>query len=422
MARLSSLTSRALAHAGFRKYLKSTGWFLGGRIVTMIISFLATLYIARNLGPTNYGQLSYAVSLIGVIGFIAPLGLDSIVYRELIKTPERKSALLGTALILKLIAGVLTAAIAAVLAFTLKTDDVSRILILILAGTFVITPFQVVSFEFLARSKSNYQALTSIGVTILLNLAKVAIIASGKGVIYISITLLAEPLVYALTYLYIYARTASHDIRSWTWERATASSLLRDSLPFALLSSFTFIYARIDQVLIKQFLGATEVGLYDAAVRLVDVWNFIPGAITSALFPALVNAHTVSPASFTKRTWRISWLFLAIPVVICSVMFIIAPLLIRELYGPAFAGSIPVLQIYIWSFIGTSLGILVQTYLTVTNERALIAISAFVPMVINIVLNILWIPQFGTIGAAYATLISYSLVPLFFVFRRRLAA
>jgi O-antigen/teichoic acid export membrane protein len=421
MARIATLIRQAAAHAGFRRYLKSTSWFLGGRIITMLISFLATLYIARNLGPTNYGQLSYAVSVIGVIGFIAPLGLDTIVYRELIKTPERKGSLLGTALILKLIAGALTAVVAIILAYTLSADDVSRILIFILAGTFVIAPFQIASFEFLARSKSNYQALVSIGVTILLNIAKIVIIASGKGVIYIALTLLAEPLLYAIAYLFIYARTASHRLRTWTWERGVAFSLLRDSLPFALLSSFTFIYARIDQVLIKQLLGATEVGLYDAAVRLVDVWNFIPGAITSGLFPALVHAHTTSPSALNRRTWRMSWLFVVIPLLICSTIYAVAPVLIRELYGPAFAGSIPVLQIYIWSYIGTSLGILVQTYLTVTNERALIAASAFVPMLINIGLNILWIPRFGMVGAAYATLISYSLVPFFILFRKRSA-
>ena len=417
MARISAFIRRVLGHSGFRKYSKSTGWILGGRIATMGISFLATLFIARNLGPTNYGQLSYALSVIGIIGFIAPLGLDNILYRELLRSPDRGHSLLGTSLLLKLAAGAATAAVAAVFALVVSTDDVSRILILILAGTFLLTPFQIINFTFLARSEPKYQAISTVVITIILNLLKVAAIVLGKGVIYIALTLLLEPFLYAVAYLYMYqAKVGS--VRAWSWDTASGKMLLRDSLPVTLLSSFTFIYARIDQVFIKVMIGTAEVGIYDAAVRLVDVWNFIPGAITTALFPAMVNAYRGSREALVARTRKIGVAFFIAPLALSAVVSILSPFVVHVLYGPAFQESGIVLRIYIWSFVGTSLGILTQTYLTLTNERLLLVMSSFLPMVVNIALNLLWVPSYGVVGAAYATVISYSLVPFSVLFSR----
>jgi O-antigen/teichoic acid export membrane protein len=66
--------------------------------------------------------------------------------------------------------------------------------------------------------------------------------------------------------------------------------LLKDSWPLLLSSIAISIYMRIDQVMIKNMLGDREVGLYSAAMRLVEVWYFIPMIITQSVFPAIVNA------------------------------------------------------------------------------------------------------------------------------------
>jgi O-antigen/teichoic acid export membrane protein len=414
-----SAIKEILAREGFRKYIRSTGWMFGGKLASMAISFIATLYIARHLGPTNFGQLSYALSIVGIFGFLAPLGLDSILYRELIKFPEKKNQLLGTSFLLKLAAGIITSLCIITYAISIGTDDVSRMAVIILSFTFILSPFQVITYEFLSRSESKVPALITMLTTLLLNLLKVVALMNGKGVLYIAFVLFLEPLFYALFYVYAYAKDSNDSLTSWTYDKKLAVSLLKDSLPLVLLSSFTIVYARVDQVLIKQMIGTMEVGIYDAAVRLADLWNFIPGIILSALFPSIVK----NEASATNESWsrmkKIGVLLFIIPVGIAIVTTIFAPLIISILYGPAFSASVPILKIYIWSCIGTFLGILTQTYMTAKNQRVLVVISSFVPMVVNISLNLLWIPTYGVIGSAYATVISYALVPVFIIFSKR---
>lgn len=419
MYRALPLFRRAWAHVGFRKYLGNAGWLLGARILTLGVSFLATLYIARNLGPESFGQLSYALSFIGLFGFIASLGIDGILYRDLIRYPERKEALLGTALFIKLVAGTFAAGMAIMLSFFLSTDDVSSILILILAATFILNAFQIIQFEFQARADSKYPSLVAVAIAIVLNVLKVIVIAVGEGVIYLACILLLESVLYALAYLWVYMRQHGRSLAHWHFDRTYAVSLLKDSFPLIALSAFSIIYARIDQVFIKHLIDAHAVGIYDAAVRVAEIWSFLPGLLIAALFPAIVNAKSVSVEMYNRRLGRLAALLMGIAISTALVVSLSAPLIMRTLYGEAFMSGVPVLQVYVWAFIGTSLGILITQYLVTENLRRLLTFVAFVPMVVNVLLNMLWIPTHGVVGAAYATLISYSLMPfMLLIFRQ----
>jgi O-antigen/teichoic acid export membrane protein len=404
---------------GFQKYFRNTSWMLGARILSMGISFLATTYIARHLGPTNFGQLSYAVSFVGLFGFISSLGIGSILYRDLIRYPERKFTLLGTSFVLNLIAGISTAFLCGLIAIVFSQDDVSKILIFILAGTFIANAFQLPLFDFQARADSKYPSIISIAVTIILNILKLMIIASGKGVIYLAFVLLLESILYASCYIFAYHARTSDRISMWSFDKAYALTLLKDCLPLIMLSAFSMIYSRIDQVFIKHMIDARSVGLYDASVRLSEVWTFIPVILTTSLYPAIVNAKKLSETIYTERLAKLALTFFAMSLVIAVPMSLFAPLIISLLYGPTFMAGVGVLKIYIWSNVGLFLGTLINQYLITENYRVILSLIAFIPMAINVTLNILWIPIYGIEGAAYATLISYSCTPLMLLLFRK---
>ena len=89
-------------HSGFRKYFKNTSWLMIERILRMIITLFVGIYVARYLGPDLFGLLSYTNSFVGLFLAIATLGIESIVIRELVKRPQDKTQLLGTAFGLKI--------------------------------------------------------------------------------------------------------------------------------------------------------------------------------------------------------------------------------------------------------------------------------------------------------------------------------
>ena len=94
-------------HSGFRKYFANTSWLLGEKILRMVVALFVGIYVARYLGPENYGLLSYTNSFVAIFVALATLGLDDVVVRELVKYPEQREELLGTSFLLKIVGAVL---------------------------------------------------------------------------------------------------------------------------------------------------------------------------------------------------------------------------------------------------------------------------------------------------------------------------
>lgn len=399
-------------HEGFQKYLRNTGWMLVSRILSMSASFLTTIIIVRKLGPENFGQLSYAVSFVSIFSILATLGIDNVLYRDLIKNPDKKREFLGSALFIKLLAGSFTALLIIISTIFWGENDVSKLLILILSGTFVFNAFQVINYEFQARVESKYPAIASLVITIILSIVKIILIFSGKGVIYLAFVLLLESLLYSIFYWVTYERKFGGKILELKFDKKISVSLLTDSWPIIFTSAFVLIYSRIDQILIKYLMDASSVGLYAAAVAIAEVWYFIPNIIMSSVFPAILNAQKTSVEIYHERIKKLSLLLLILAVSVASVTTIFAPLIIRIIYGDAFIPAATVLIIYVWAGVGTSLGILATNYLIAENKRKILAFMTFVPMVINVMLNLILIPKYGIEGSAYATLVSYMLGPI----------
>lgn len=398
-----------ISHPGVQKHSKNIGWMFFARIASMIISFFATAYIARHLGPTNYGELSYAISFTGLFGFLAAFGIDSILSRDLVKYPEKKNEYMGSALTLRLLASAITSIICMLSALIWSPKDVSLILIFIVSLTFIFSSFQLISYEFQAEVKLKYPSILSIIVILILNMLKIGVIFYDKGVIYLAGIILLEPILYAIGYLYL--RTKEYGtIKNWRFDSSIARSIVRDSFPLIFASAFITIYARIDQVMIKNMLNTESVGLYDSAVRISELWYFIPQIIMTSLFPAIINAKKMSEGLYYKRTQKLFIFILSISIITALATSFLSKNLVTIIFGAGFVGASSILQIYVWSNIGAVLSSLTQQILLVENLTKIISLATFLGMATNVILNIFLIPRYGMAGAAFASLISY-LIP-----------
>ncbi len=404
---------RARNNSGFVKYFWNTGWLFASRVISSLISFVVTAYVVRELGPTDYGQLSYAVSFVAIFSFISTLGLDTVLYRDIVKNPNNTGVYFGSAILLRLIAGFVASTICVISALFLTDNrDISLFLILIIAPTLIFSSFSVIGYEFQYRVQSKYLSISSLIVLITLNILKLIVIFSDKGVIYLSAVLLLEPILTAIVFI-IYRKVLYGPFSGWKFDKTIAINMLKDSWPTMLAGGFIIIYSRVDQIFIKHLIDLSSVGLYDAAVRVSEVWFFIPGIIVSSFFPAIINAKSVSESQYLLRLKRLGILLLSTAIVISAFISIFAVQIISLIYGESFVEqSSLVLRIYVWGGIGVSLGALTTNYLITENLRKATVLTALLAMTINVVLNIILIPKMGIVGSAWATAISYLAIPL----------
>lgn len=402
--------SQTIKHTGFRRYFINTSWMFLGQMFSLIISFFVGAWVARYLGPSNYGLVSYTLAFVGIFGFIADLGIYNTINRELIKNPEKNYELMGTGFMIKLIGGSIAFFAVTISTFLLKINFFTKILIVLFALTFIIQAFNIVSNYFQSNVKSKSNVIAQVISSTISALLKIILILTRSGVTcLIAIYVLDVLLLNTFAIIAYYKQGLT--IKKWRVNHSLMWKLLKDSWPLMLSAAASYIYLKIDQVIIGQLLDIQSVGYYAAAVKISEILYIIPGIICTSLFPAIINAQKTSSTLYHKRLMRLYWLMLIISIGSSLLITFLSKTIITVLFGALFSPSIPILNIYTWSSVGLFLGTAVTQYLLAENRTRLIFNSNLGAMIANITLNFILIPIIGMRGAAIATLISYLIVP-----------
>ena len=402
-------------HSGFRKYFANTSWLMTERILRMIVALFVGVYVARHLGPERFGLLSYANSFVGIFIALATLGLDEVVVRELVKTPELREKLLGTSFCLKLVGTLLMwAAILVVIPLT-KNDFQTNILIIIISFGAFFQAFNVIDFSFQAEVKSKFVVHAQFSQLIVSSIVKIILIFNEAPLIWFASVFCLDALVLAMGLVFAYLYNGDK-LFCWKWSYETSKHLLHDSWPLILSGVVVSVYMKIDQVMIKEMLGAKEVGLYAAAVKLSEAWYFLPMAIASSLFPAIINARAYQKEVYYQRLHNLYDLMVWIAVTIAIPTTLLSNLIIELLYGVAYLGSSSVLIIHIWSGVFVFLGVASSKYLLAENYIKKTFYRTALGALLNIILNYYLIKIMNINGAAISTLVSHFFAAYFYDF------
>jgi O-antigen/teichoic acid export membrane protein len=399
----------------FKKYFKNTSWLFTEKILRILISFVVTVLVIRYLGPEQFGLLSYAISFYGLFSAISILGLESISIRELVKQPGRRDDILGSVFLLRLVGGIVTIILIAItLYFSGEPTDIS-ILILIVSTSAIFQSFSVIDYYFRAEVKAKYSVYVMAASVLFMSALKILLIILEAPLIYFAIVFSVEFFAAATGFLIVY-KYNKLKIINWKFSKEIAINLLKDSWPLILSGLVVAIYMKIDQVMIKNILDSEDLGYYAAAVRISEAWYFIPIALTNSLFPAIVNAKNVNEKFYLNRMQKLYDLLAWMAIAIAVPVSIFSSDIINILYGSEFRSAAPVLTIYIWAGVAVFLGVASSQYLITENFTKLSFFRTLIGMVFNVILNLLLIPKYGIIGAAYATLISYSAATFSLIF------
>lgn len=399
-------------HQGFMKYFKNTSWLFGEKILRMIVGIFVGIWVARYLGPEQFGLFSYVQSFVGLFTGIATLGLDGIIIRELVKDESKRDVLLGTAFRLKLIGAFSVLLVLAVAVNFTSNDRYTNILIFIIASATIFQSLNVIDMYFQSKVLSRYVVYANIISLFISTMIKITLLLNEASLIAFAWVVLFDSFVLAMGFLYFYLHN-HRSLKSWEFEKNMAIILLKDSWPLIFGSIAATIYMKIDQVMIKEMLDSKAVGYYAAAARLSEVWLIVTVLLTQSFAPSIINAKRINNKLYLERIQAIYNLLIKISVLISIIMFIFSKDIITLLYGEEYKSSIEILNIYIWSIVFVFLSNGSWAYYLNENLQKLASIRLIYGAFINIILNFYFIDYFGLVGAAYSTLISYSISSYF---------
>ena len=391
----------------FQKTISNTGWLFFDKIFCMSVGLFVGAWVARYLGPEQYGLLSYVIAFVGLFSAIATLGLDGIVVRNIVRDPACTDETLGTAFVLKLMGGMAALLLSTGSIIILRhSESLVYWLVGITAAGMIFRAFDPIDLWFQSQIQSKYVVFARTTAFSLISVIKIVLILTAAPLIAFALAGMAEIALGSIGLIIVY-QSKGYNIKAWRANLVCGKSLLRDSWPLILSGIMVMIYLRIDQVMIGSMVGNAEVGIYSVAVRLAEVWYFIPGAVVLSVFPSIVEAKAISEELFYGRLQKLYNIMALMAYIVALPVTFMAGWLVTILFGPAYARAGPMLAVLIWAGMFVNLGIARSSFLTTMNWTKVHFMTVSLGCIINVALNYLLIPLYGGMGAVVASCVAY---------------
>lgn len=391
--------------------LRNLSWLTVSQAVRLLTGLLVGAWLTRSLGPEQNGLLGTALVIGSLLGFAAELGLRQILIKELSTRPEEAGLVFGTAARLMLVWGCVCFGLACLTAWWWGGPAMLAVGS-ILYASLPLNAYLAVLSRWDAAHEAQRTAKLGILANVAAALARIACILTGADLQWAAATIVLEVVISAA----VAGGWAFH--RGWgpdfgRWDREVARGLLRESLPLFFAHSGTLLLLRADQMMIYQMRGAADAGIYAAATRLSEIAYAAGPMLIMTFLPVLSRSFQSDPDKFRQQC---AWLFSAVSLMAYgSVLFwwLAGGWVVKLLYGEAFHEAAAVLMVHGLATVPYLHGELRTAILVIERKTAWSIRCALFGLVLNVGLNFWLVPEYGAVGAAWATAAAYLLAWVF---------
>ena len=407
---------RFLRHLPASTIVQQFGWLAGAKVIQGVASIIASLVVARVLGPAEFGSLSLAIAIASFVALIAALGLEQIATRELVAVTAAPTQILELLRRMRLLGAVIGAIALLLIAFLPQVYALgARGLMLILTLLPIAQIGDISEWRLLAAGQGRRVAIVVAMVSPLAALARCALALSGYGVMAFAWILVLE---WAARSALLAWASRGLSSRSNTGRRITVTlqgslALLRESTPVLLAGIAVFVYMRIDQFMIAGMLGTEQVGLYSAVVTLAELPLVVPALLLRAALPTLTRMSIDDPARRDRELTKMMGASVYLHASIACVLAVFAGPLIVLLYGEPYRAASDAFRVQVLAAPLVALGVLSSGWLVLERKTGHALRRTLLGALVNIALNLVAIPAWGIIGAAVATLAAQCLATYF---------
>ncbi len=398
--------------AEFFKYLKNTAWMMLEKFFNLGLGILASILLARSLGPEDFGIYNYALSLISVAIVFSHLGLAGIVVKELKNNPEQEQDIINTVVSLKFISACLSFSLLLIFVLLNEENNKAFFAIIIMGFAILTQPTEAINLWFQSQVKAKYASLAQIYGNALGNLAKIIVAITGMSVLFAAA---AHSLQLASVAAFIYIIFIKK--KAWSTHlkfslKGSKKLLTQGGLVF-LGSLSAVIYLKVDQIMLANMLGQESVGLYAAASKLSEAWYVIPTILMASIFPKMIEKRNLNLEEYEIFLQNILNFLFFMALILILFVSVYSEKIVHILYGSTYDQSASVLTIHIIATAFIFMRALVSKWIIIEELYVLSLVTQGFGAIVNIALNFYLIPIFGIDGAAWATLISYSIASYF---------
>lgn len=390
-----------------RKTIENSSWLVGDKIFYMAIGIFVTAIVARYFGPENFGQFNYAMAFVSIFTAISTLGMETLTVKAIVDESYDEGTILCTSLFMRFCGGIILACIAITAIKIIEPNDKDLcLMVAIISFSTIIKSLEVIEYWVQAYQKAKISSIIRMSNYIVIAVLKTLLVIMGGTLItYTLIYVLDAAIIgFALIIAYFQMR---EKISAWKIDLKYAKSIISQSWYLILSGLMVTLYMRIDQVMLGSMLpDRFELGVYSAAVRVAEMWYFVPMAIITSFKPVILNNQLKDKISYIKSIQYLYTLIAWISISFGIFVLLFSKPIIYILYGADYLQAASILAISIWAGTFAMLGCVSSIWIICEGLQKYSMILVFCGAFINILLNIILIPLLGAYGAAIATLIT----------------
>ncbi|ENG4186233.1 flippase [Providencia rettgeri] len=371
----------------------------------MGLGLLVSAWVARYLGPSQFGELAYVLAYLAFFQAISTLGMDGIIVRDIAKDKSSANEILGTAFTLRAITGIACWFLAVCgMAFLNGWNDRSVYITALAGATLVFQAADTVDLWFQSQSQNKRTVAVKLSAYIFSNGIKVILILSKAPLLAFAAVVTLETFTIACGLFYAYKKYPCE--QPWRKLKQQAIVLLHESWPFMISGLSIVLYMRIDQLMIKNYLGDVELGIYAAVLPLATLWQFIPMTLSVSLAPIVAQSKAKSNDNFYKTLGHIFRIFAMLGWLVCIPISILSQFVVGFLFGDIYLPGAIVLTIIVFTNLFINMGIAQSLWIINEKKPKLSLYKTIMGAVVCIISNIILIPLYGIVGAAISAVLA----------------
>lgn len=383
------------------RVVKNSLWIISCRIAQALINLIVTMISARYLGPSNYGIISYAASIVAFIVPLVQLGLRNTIVQELVGSPETEGKTLGTIIYSTCIMSFL--GMLGVTCFTLVADFGEWETILVCALYSISLLFQMsemIQYWFQAKLISKYISVVSLATYALMAVYKVYILMTGKSIYWFAVSHSIEYLIITIALFVIYKKLGGQRL---SYSFSLLKVFFKKSKYYILAGLMVTVFSQTDKIMLKLMINEAETGFYSAASVCAGMTSFVFVAIIDSFRPVIFEGKKKASPKYETNVSRLFSVVFYLGLMQSLVLMVLSPLAVNILYGADYSPTINILRISTWFIAFSYMGTVRNIWILAEGKQKYIWQIDLAGAVINVAGNLILIPLWGACGAAVAS-------------------
>lgn len=388
----------------FKLIFNNAKWIIVCKVLQSLLQLVIGMLCARYLGPSNYGLINYASSVVAFVLPIMKLGFDSTLVRELVRAPEKEGEIMGTSLIMNLISALGCFGLVLGFVCVMNKDETETIIVCILYSvSLFFSALEMIQYWFQYKLMARYSSMVMLVAYVIVAAYRIFLLVTGKHVYWFALTNAIDFAIIGISLVVIYLKKGN---QRFSFSSKRAKSLFAGGKHYILASLMLVVIQNTDHIMLTAMIDKAENGYYSAAITCAGVTQFVFTAIIDSFRPQILSYKKENEAAYQKSMSLLYGIISYLAIAQSIVFIVFAEWIVFLLYGNDYNAAIPILQIlslyFVFSFMGTVRNIWIlaeqkQKYLWIINLSG---------AVFNVVFNSVMIPVWGAAGAAFASFLT----------------